>query len=61
MESGKVGIGGTEFRAVLDGQGGQVSVGGEVSSGAQRPRQLTENLQMARTGMNDRCRRSPAT
>src|SRR6266566_6880336 len=53
MEPGKVGIGGTEFRSVLDGQGSKVCVGCKISAGAQRQEQLAENPQVARTGMHD--------
>jgi len=34
---GEVGIGGTELGSVLDGQRREMSVGGQVSSGAERP------------------------
>lgn len=43
MEPGKVGIGRKEFRSALDGQGSQVCVGCEISTGAQRPEQFAEN------------------
>src|SRR5689334_24738315 len=36
MEPGKVGIGGTEFRSVLDGQGSKMCVGSKISASAQR-------------------------
>jgi hypothetical protein len=42
---------------MLDGQGSQVSVGYEISAGAQRQEQLVENLPVARTGMHDGCGR----
>ena len=41
---------------MLDRQGSKVSVGCEVSAGAQRLKQVAENGQVARTGMHD-CRR----
>ena len=53
MESREVAIGGIKFRVVLDGHCSQVSVGREISAGPQRPEQLAENLQVARTGMRD--------
>jgi hypothetical protein len=43
MEPREVRIGGTELRSMLDGQGGQVSVGSEISAGAERPEQFAEN------------------
>ena len=52
-ESRKVGIGGTELGAVLDGQGRQMGVGCEVAAGAQRLEQFADKLQVARTGMHD--------
>ncbi|MCX6626410.1 MAG: hypothetical protein NTW28_02095 [Candidatus Solibacter sp.] len=51
MEPGKAGIGGTEFRRVLDVQGRQVSAGGEISTGAQRQEQVAENQRVERTGI----------
>ena len=42
-EAGEVRIGGAEVALVFDGKGGQMSVGGEVSSGSEGSKQVEED------------------
>lgn len=57
LEAGEVGIGGADFAAVLDGEGGEMGVVREVSGSAKRLKQASKDCRVPICGVNHDDRR----
>jgi len=51
-EASEIVVEGTEFRPVLEGKCGEVSIGCEVATGTQRKQEVAQHLSVARARMD---------